>query len=144
MVETSIGLDRTFLALISAAYTQEKLENGEERVVMKLHPALAPVKIAVLPLTKKDELTSMAQKIMDNLKLDFNCQYEEKDTIGRRYRRQDAIGTPYCVTIDFDSLNDNCVTLRDRDTMEQQRVPVEQLHDIVEKRVSMRNLLSKI
>lgn len=144
VIETSIGLDRTFLALISAAYTQEKLENGEERVVMKLHPALAPVKVAVLPLTKKDELTAVAQKIMDELKLDFNCQYEEKDTIGRRYRRQDAIGTPYCVTVDFDSLNDGCVTLRDRDTMSQERVPIAELHSIVDKKVSMKNLLSKI
>ena len=144
VIETSIGLDRTFLALISAAYTQEKLENGEERVVMKLHPALAPVKVAVLPLTKKEELTAVAQKIMDELKLDFNCQYEEKDTIGRRYRRQDAIGTPYCVTVDFDSLNDGCVTLRDRDTMSQERVPIAELHSIVEKKVSMRNLLSQI
>lgn len=144
VIETSIGLDRTFLAIISAAYTQEKLENDEERVVMKFHPALAPVKVAVLPLTKKEELSALAQKIMNELKVDFNCQYEEKDTIGKRYRRQDAIGTPFCVTVDFDSLTDGMVTLRERDSMKQKRVPISELYSIVEKRVSMRNLLSKI
>lgn len=144
VIETSIGLDRTFLAIISAAYTQEKLENDEERVVMKFHPALAPVKVAVLPLTKKEELSALAQKIMNELKVDFNCQYEEKDTIGKRYRRQDAIGTPFCVTVDFDSLIDGMVTLRERDSMKQERVPISELYSIVEKRVSMRNLLSKI
>ena len=144
VIETSIGVDRTVLAVLSAAYRQEKLENGEERVVMRFHPALAPVKVAVLPLVKKEELTDIAQKIMDDLKYDFNCQYEEKDTIGRRYRRQDAIGTPYCVTVDFDTVTDGKVTLRDRDTMEQERVPVAELHSIVEKKVSMKSLLEKI
>ena len=144
VVETSIGLDRTFLALISAAYCQEKLEGGEERVVMKIHPALAPVKVAVLPLVKKEELTGVARKILDDLRLDFNCQYEEKDTIGKRYRRQDAIGTPYCVTVDFDTISDGKVTLRDRDTMSQERVAISDLRSIVEKKVSMRELLRKI
>ena len=144
VIETSIGVDRTVLAVLSAAYCQEKLENGEERVVMKFHPALAPVKVAVLPLVKKEELTDIAQKIMDDLKYDFNCQYEEKDTIGRRYRRQDAIGTPYCVTIDFDTITDGKVTLRDRDTMNQERVSISELHSIVEKKVSMKSLLEKI
>ncbi len=144
VIETSIGLDRTFLALISAAYKQEKLENGEERVVMKFHPALAPVKVAVLPLTKKEELTAVAQKIMQELKFDFNCQYEEKDTIGKRYRRQDAIGTPYCVTVDFDSIQDGMVTLRERDSMSQERVPIEKIHPIVENKVSMKRLLEQI
>ena len=111
---------------------------------MKFHPARAPVKVAVLPLVKKEELCSAAQKIMDSLKLDFNCQYEEKDTIGRRYRRQDAIGTPYCVTVDFDSLTDGCVTLRDRDSMSQERVPIAELHKIVEEKVSMKRLLEQI
>ncbi|MBR4437582.1 MAG: glycine--tRNA ligase, partial [Bacteroidales bacterium] len=143
-IETSIGVDRTVLAVLSGAYCQEKLENGEERVVMKFHPALAPVKVAVLPLVKKDELTAVAQKIMDELKLDFNCQYEEKDTIGRRYRRQDAIGTPFCVTVDFDSLTDGKVTLRERDTMSQERVSIEELPSIVEKKVSMKRLLEQI
>ena len=144
VIETSIGVDRTVLAVLSAAYRQEKLENGEERVVMKFHPALAPVKVAVLPLVKKKELTDIAQKIMNDLKYDFNCQYEEKDTIGRRYRRQDAIGTPYCVTIDFDTVTDGRVTLRDRDTMAQERVSIAELHSIVEKKVSMKSLLEKI
>ncbi|MBR5398494.1 MAG: glycine--tRNA ligase [Bacteroidales bacterium] len=144
VIETSIGVDRTVLAVLSAAYRQEKLENGEERVVMKFHPALAPVKVAVLPLVKKEELTDIAQKIMNDLKYDFNCQYEEKDTIGRRYRRQDAIGTPYCVTIDFDTIADGKVTLRDRDTMAQERVSIADLHSIVEKKVSMKGLLEKI
>ncbi|MBR5075031.1 MAG: glycine--tRNA ligase [Bacteroidales bacterium] len=144
VIETSIGVDRTVLAVLSAAYRQEKLENGEERVVMKFHPALAPVKVAVLPLVKKEELTDIAQKIMNDLKYDFNCQYEEKDTIGRRYRRQDAIGTPYCVTIDFDTIADGKVTLRDRDTMAQERVSISELHSIVEKKVSMKSLLEKI
>ena len=144
VVETSIGLDRTFLALISAAYCQEKLEGGEERVVMKIHPALAPVKVAVLPLVKKEELTDVARKILDGLRLDFNCQYEEKDTIGKRYRRQDAIGTPYCVTVDFDTISDGKVTLRDRDTMSQERVAISDLRSIVEKKVSIRELLRKI
>ena len=144
VIETSIGVDRTVLAVLSSAYRQEKLENGEERVVMRFHPALAPVKVAVLPLVKKEELTNVAQKIMDELKFDFNCQYEEKDTIGRRYRRQDAIGTPYCVTIDFDSIADGKVTLRDRDTMQQERVSIAELHSIVDKKVSMKRLLEKI
>ena len=144
VIETSIGVDRTVLAVLSSAYRQEKLENGEERVVMRFHPALAPVKVAVLPLVKKEELTNAAQKIMDELKFDFNCQYEEKDTIGRRYRRQDAIGTPYCVTVDFDSISDGMVTLRDRDTMQQERVPIAELHSIVDKKVSMKRLLEKI
>ena len=144
VIETSIGVDRTVLAVLSSAYRQEKLENGEERVVMRFHPALAPVKVAVLPLVKKEELTNAAQKIMDELKFDFNCQYEEKDTIGRRYRRQDAIGTPYCVTVDFDSISDGMVTLRDRDTMQQERVPIAELHSIGDKKVSMKRLLEKI
>lgn len=143
-IETSIGLDRTVLAVLSSAYKQEKLENGEERVVMKFHPALAPVKVAVLPLVKKEELTSVAQKIMNELKLDFNCQYEEKDTIGRRYRRQDAIGTPYCATVDFDTLADGKVTLRDRDTMAQERVLIEDLPSIVDKKTSMKTLLRQL
>ena len=144
VIETSIGVDRTVLAVLSSAYRQEKLENGEERVVMRFHPALAPVKVAVLPLVKKEELTNAAQKIMDELKFDFNCQYEEKDTIGRRYRRQDAIGTPYCVTVDFDSISDGMVTLRDRDTMQQERVPIAELHSIGDKKVSMKRLLENI
>ena len=144
VIETSIGLDRTVLAILSNAYREEKLENGEERVVMKIHPALAPVKVAVLPLVKKDGLPELAREIMAKLKLDFNCQYDEKDSIGKRYRRQDAIGTPLCVTIDHDSLQDNCVTLRDRDTMTQERIPISELFQRVDEKVNMRSLLSQL
>ena len=143
MIETSIGLDRTVLAVLSSAYSEEKLENGEERVVMKFNPALAPIKVAVLPLLKKDGLPEVAQEIMDSLKYDFNCQYDEKDSIGKRYRRQDAIGTPLCVTVDHKSLEDKMVTLRDRDTMSQERVAITDLPKIVENKVSLKNLLKK-
>lgn len=144
VVETSIGLDRTFLAILSAAYCEEKLENGEERVVLRIPPAIAPVKLAVLPLVRKDNLPEKAREIMNELKYDFNCQYDEKDSIGRRYRRQDAIGTPFCITIDHDTLEDNCVTIRYRDTMEQERVPIVSLRSIMEKKVSLRSLLEKL
>ena len=144
VVETSIGLDRTFLAILSAAYCEEKLENGEERVVLRIPPAIAPVKLAVLPLVRKDSLPEKAREIMNELKYDFNCQYDEKDSIGRRYRRQDAIGTPFCITIDHDTLEDNCVTIRYRDTMEQERVPIVSLRSIMEKKVSLRSLLEKL
>jgi glycyl-tRNA synthetase len=103
VVETSIGLDRMFLAMLSAAYDEEKLEDGEERVVLPMPPQLAPVKLAVLPLIKKDGLPEKAREIINQLKLDHNCQYDEKDSIGKRYRRQDAIGTPYCITIDHET-----------------------------------------
>lgn len=144
VVETSIGLDRTFLAVYSSSYCEERLENGEERVVLRLPAFLAPVKLAVLPLVKKDGLPEMAREIMDSLKLDFNCQYDEKDSIGKRYRRQDAIGTPFCVTIDHDSLIDRCVTIRYRDTMQQERIPADQLREIIEKKVSMRGIFEKL
>ena len=144
VIETSIGLDRTFLAILSAAYCEEKLENGEDRVVLRLPACIAPVKLAVLPLVKKDGLPEKAREIMDSLRFDFNCQYDEKDSIGKRYRRQDAIGTPFCVTIDHDTLTDNCVTIRYRDTMSQERVPIEKLHDIVSEKVSMKPLFKQI
>ena len=144
VIETSIGVDRTFLAVFSAAYKEEKLENGEERVVLKLPAALAPVKVAVFPLVKKDGLPEKAREIMDELKIDFNCQYDEKDSIGKRYRRQDAIGTPYCVTIDHQTLEDNCVTLRDRDTMEQTRIPISELRGIIESKVDYKQLFKKM
>ncbi|MCR4909974.1 MAG: glycine--tRNA ligase, partial [Bacteroidales bacterium] len=99
---------------------------------------------AVLPLVKKDGLPELAQKIMDDLKFDFNCQYEEKDSIGKRYRRQDAIGTPFCITVDHESLNDNCVTVRDRDTMEQQRVPIAELRSLIDSKVNLNNLLRNL
>ena len=144
-VETSIGLDRMFLSLLSRAYTVEELEGGESRVVLSLPAPLAPVKVAVLPLLRTDErLTGKAREVMALLKYDFNCQYEEKDTIGRRYRRQDAIGTPFCVTIDHESLEDNCVTIRYRDTMDQERVPIAQLRDRIDAKVNLNNLLRNL
>lgn len=145
VVETSIGLDRMFLSIVSNAYTEEIVEGtGEERVVMKIPPVLAPVKLAIFPLTKKDGLPEKATEIMDKLKFDFNCQYEEKDTIGRRYRRQDAIGTPFCITVDHQTLQDNTVTIRHRDTMQQERVPVEKLDVIMDEKVSMKKLLRSL
>ncbi|MBI5218359.1 MAG: glycine--tRNA ligase [Bacteroidia bacterium] len=148
VVETSIGVDRTFLMILSSAYTEEKLikEDGsaDERVVLKIPPALAPVKVAVLPLVKKDGLPEKAREILDDLKFDFNCQYDEKDSIGRRYRRQDAIGTPYCVTIDHETLEQNSVTIRERDSMEQIRVDISKLNSIIGEKVSMKNLLRKL
>ena len=144
VVETSIGLDRMFLAVLSKSYQEEKLEDGSERVVLKLPPFLAPYKVAILPLTKKDGLPNKAREIMDDLKLDFSCYYEEKDAIGKRYRRQDAIGTPYCITIDHQTLEDNTVTLRDRDNMEQQRVSIEMLTKIIEERVDVKYALREL
>lgn len=148
VVETSIGLDRTFLMILSDVYTEETItkEDGstDVRVVMRIPPALAPVKFAVFPLVKKDGLPEKAREVLDQLKYDFNCQYEEKDAIGRRYRRQDAIGTPYCITIDHDTLKDNSVTIRDRDTMKQERVNISALKEILSDKVSMRRLLEKI
>lgn len=148
VVETSIGLDRMFLAVLSSAYQEETItkEDGstDERVVLKFPPQLAPVKVAVLPLLKKDGLPEMARKIMKELQFDFNCQYEEKDTIGRRYRRHDAIGTPICVTVDHQSLEDNTVTIRHRDSMEQERVKIEKLPEIIDGLVSFKNLLKKL
>jgi len=135
VVETSIGLDRMFLAMLSNAYTEEKLEEGSERVVLKFPPFLAPYKIAVFPLTKKDGLPDKAREIMDSLQNEFMCFYEEKDTIGKRYRRHDAIGTPYCVTVDHQTLEDNSVTIRERDSMLQERVQIDQIEGIVSARL---------
>ncbi|TRX53687.1 glycine--tRNA ligase [Fulvivirga sp. M361] len=144
VIETSIGLDRMFLAIMSASYKNETLEDGSERVVLKIPPALAPVKVAVLPLVKKDGLSEKAREILETLKFHFNCQYDEKDAIGRRYRRQDAIGTPYCVTIDHDTLQDHSVTLRDRDTTKQERIPISELTNRIEGLVSINTLLQKL
>ena len=144
VVETSIGLDRMFLAVLSAAYREEKLENGEERVVLRIPPVLAPVKLAVLPLVKKDGLPEIARDIIDDLKFDFNCQYDEKDSIGKRYRRQDAIGTPFCITVDHQTKEDNCVTIRDRDTMSQERIPVAEVGRIIRERTDFRTVMKKL
>ncbi|OPL14887.1 MAG: glycine--tRNA ligase [delta proteobacterium ML8_D] len=135
VVETSIGLDRTFLAVVSHAYTEEKLPDGSERVVMKIAPMLAPVKAAILPLVKKDGMPEKAREIMDSLKRDFLCQYDEKDAIGRRYRRQDAIGTPYCITVDHQTLQDGSVTIRERDSMQQDRIDIGAISNIIASRI---------
>lgn len=124
VIETSIGVDRMFLAVLSNAYTEETLADGSTRVVLRIPTLLAPYKVAILPLVKKDGLPEKAREIMDMLKPHYMCQYDEKDAIGRRYRRQDAIGTPYCITVDNQTMEDNTVTLRDRDTMQQQRISI--------------------
>jgi glycyl-tRNA synthetase len=137
-----------FFTLLSSSYTEEKVEwegsAKEERVVLKLPPAMAPVQLAILPLMKKDQLPEKAREIMDHMKYDFNCLYEEKDSIGKRYRRQDAIGTPFCITIDHDTLNDNTVTIRYRDSMQQERVDITRLPEIMTKKVSQAELLRKL
>ena len=144
VIETSIGVDRTFLSIMAAAYTEEELEGGESRVVLKLPTVLAPVKVAVLPLVKKDGLPEKAREIMNDLKFDFKCNYDEKDSIGKRYRRQDAIGTPFCITIDFQTLEDNTVTLRYRDSMKQDRINVQEIGKIIDEQVNMKYLLKKL
>ena len=144
VIETSIGVDRMFLSIMAAAYCEETLEGGDRRVVLRLPAALAPVKVAVMPLVRKDGLPEKAREIIDNLRFDFKCQYDEKDSIGKRYRRQDAIGTPFCVTVDHQTLEDNTVTIRFRDSMEQQRVAVDQLQNIIGEQVSLKTLLKKI
>ncbi len=131
-----------FLSLLSHALKEEKLEDGTTRLVLKIPAPLAPVKIAILPLVKKDGLPEKAKEIMNLLKVDHLCHYEEKDSIGKRYRRQDAIGTPICITIDHDSLLDNSITIRDRDTMEQQRISIDQLPSVVQKKVNFNNLFN--
>ena len=141
VIETSIGLDRMFLTILSNSYKEEQLENGESRIVLKIPSFLAPIKAAVLPLTKKDGMPQKARKIMQELQSNFNCQYEEKDSIGKRYRRQDAIGTPYCITVDHQTLEDNTVTLRDRDAMSQCRVDIKELNSIISKKVNIANYL---
>jgi glycyl-tRNA synthetase len=141
VVETSVGLDRTFLAILSAAYTEEKLENNTERTVLKLPAFLAPVKVAIMPLTRKDGLPEKAREILNTLKYDFNCQYDEKDSPGKRYRRQDAIGTPFCIMVDHQTLEDNTVTVRDRDTMEQERIAISELETILKAKTNYKKAL---
>jgi glycyl-tRNA synthetase len=145
VVETSIGCDRMFLAMMSNALVEEQVPGQDDpnntREVLKLHPALAPIKCAVLPLKRNDEnLVNKAKEIFNDLRFSFNCQYDDTGSIGKLYRRQDAIGTPYCVTVDFESLEDNMVTIRERDSLEQDRVPIDQVEAIVRKRVDMKNL----
>ncbi len=141
VVETSIGLDRMFLAVFSASLQDETLPDGSTRVVMKIPAILAPTKVAVLPLLKKDGLPEIAKEIINDLKWDFKVQYDEKDAIGRRYRRQDAVGTPYCVTVDHQTKEDGTVTLRDRDSMEQIRIPIGELRQHVQDKFDLRNWL---
>ena len=145
VIETSIGLDRMFLLTMCNAYKEEDLSDGDKvdsRVVLKFHPALAPVKATVMPLTKKDGLPEKAREVMNMLKLDFNVQYDEKDSIGKRYRRQDAIGTPFCITVDYESLENNTVTIRHRDSMQQERIAIDELQKMITDNVGWKTLLS--
>ena len=144
VVETSIGLDRMFLAVFSKALKDQTLEDGTTRTLLNLPPALAPIKVAVLPLVKKDGLPELARKILEELKWDLATTYDEKDAVGRRYRRQDALGTPYCLTIDHKSLEDQTVTLRDRNSMKQERIAIGALKNLLLERVSISNLLKSI
>ena len=144
VIETSIGVDRMFLSVMCHAYEEEKLEGGDSRVVLRLPAALAPVKLAIFPLVKKDGLPEKAHEIMNELRFHFKCAYEEKDSIGKRYRRHDAIGTPFCITVDHETLNDGCVTIRERDTMKQERVKIEDLRALIEDKVSITSLLKKL
>ena len=144
VVETSVGLDRMFLSVLASAYVEEKLEDGSERVVLRIPPALAPNKVAILPLMKKDGLPEKAEIIMNDLKFNFRCYYEDKDTIGKRYRRMDAIGTPFCVTVDHQTIHDDTVTIRYRDTMKQDRVKIETVKGMIENACSINNLLRLI
>ncbi|MCI6610639.1 MAG: glycine--tRNA ligase [Ezakiella sp.] len=133
VIEPSLGCDRVTLAFLADAYHVEELEDGSSRVVMKFHAALAPYKVAVLPLTKK--LTEKADEIYSELIRHFSCDFDDKGSIGKRYRREDEIGTPYCVTVDFDTLEDNTVTIRDRDTMEQSRLKIDEIKDFIEEKM---------
>jgi glycyl-tRNA synthetase len=148
VIETSIGVDRMFLQVITASYFEEDLikEDGvpDSRVVLRLPSVLAPVKLAVLPLVRKDGLPEISRRIVNDLKFDFNCRYDEKDSIGKRYRRQDAIGTPYCITIDYQTAQDETVTIRYRDTMLQERVPISELRAIIADKVSLKEQLKKL
>ena len=144
VVETSIGVDRMVLQVLSAAYKEEQLENGESRTVLSIPAPLAPVKVAVLPLVKKDGLQEIAMDLVRKLKFDHNVQYDEKDSIGKRYRRQDAIGTPFCVTVDHQTKEDGTVTIRERDTMKPWRVSIDELEAIVAEKVGMRQLFEKL
>ncbi|HMJ69852.1 MAG TPA: glycine--tRNA ligase [Cyclobacteriaceae bacterium] len=144
VIETSIGLDRMFLATLSRSYKEETLLDGEPRIVLSIPPQLAPNKVAVLPLVKKDGLPEKAEIIMNDLKLDFRCYYEDKDTIGKRYRRMDAIGTPFCVTIDHDTLQNDTVTIRHRDSMKQDRIRIADIKTVLDKACSIKSLLATL
>ena len=145
VVETSVGLDRLFLSVLCASYKEEEVGEGDKkdtRVVLTLPPVLAPYKVAIFPLTKKDGLPEVARNIIDELKFDYNCFYEEKDAIGKRYRRQDALGTPFCITVDHESLENQTVTIRYRDTMVQERIPITKIREILATEISWSKLLA--
>jgi glycyl-tRNA synthetase len=144
VVETSVGLDRMFLAVFSKSLKEETLEDGSTRTVLSLPSVLAPTKAAILPLVKKDGLPEIAKEIMNDLKWDFNVAYDEKDAVGRRYRRQDALGTPFCITVDHQTVEDQTVTIRHRDSMKQDRVKISELRNIILEEVSVKNWLSKM
>lgn len=147
VVETSIGLDRMFLTVLCNAFEEQDLSTDEKRdsrTVLHIHPALAPIKAAILPLTRKDGLPEKARELLADLKFDFNVQYDDKDSIGKRYRRQDAIGTPICITVDHQSLEDNTVTIRHRDSMEQERIPAVDLETYLTNLVGWKTLLKKL
>ncbi len=144
VLETSIGLDRMFLAVFSNSLKEEILPDGKPRTVLSLPAVLAPTKAAVFPLVNKDGLPEIAQKIINDLRWDFNVLYEDKDTVGRRYRRQDAAGTPFCITVDHQTLEDDTVTIRHRDTMEQKRVKIDDLRDLIKAEVDVKHWLMKM
>ena len=148
VVETSIGLDRMFLEVLSASYCEEEVPTAkggkETRVVMKIPPVLAPVKVAVMPLVRKDGLAEKGKNLFDDLRFDFNCIYDDKDSIGKRYRRMDALGTPFCVTLDYQTLEDDTVTVRYRDSMKQERIPISKIKEMVTEQVSHKILLKKL
>ena len=144
VVETSVGLDRMFLAVFSWALREETLEDGSSRTVLKLPAILAPTKIAILPLVKKDGLPEVGKKLMEDLKWDYEVSYDEKDAVGRRYRRQDALGTPYCITIDHQTIEDQTVTIRDRNTMKQERMLIKELGGFLHEKLNFKNWLKKI
>ena len=144
VIETSIGLDRMFLAVLSNSLTEEKLNDGSIRTVLKLPSILSPIKAAILPLVKKDGLPEIAKKIVNELKFDIATVYDEKDAVGRRYRRQDAIGTPFCITIDHQTLDDKTVTLRKRDSMQQERINIEHIKNLIKEEVSLGSVLQKL
>ena len=133
VIEPSLGADRVTLAFLCAAYDEEEIGEGDVRTVLHFHPAIAPVKVGVLPLSKK--LNEGAEKVFAELSKKYNCEFDDRGNIGKRYRRQDEIGTPFCITYDFDSVEDGCVTVRDRDSMQQERIPMDQLADYIAARI---------
>jgi glycyl-tRNA synthetase len=144
VIETSIGLDRMFLAVLSAALKEQQVDDKNTRTVLKIPAFLAPMKVAVLPLLKKDGLPELANEITEELQWETQVTYDDKDAVGRRYRRQDAAGTPYCITVDHQSLEDKTVTLRERDSMEQKRIAIDELKSVVLEQVSMINALKEL